>query len=76
MLETFKRLALGLILILLASATLLYTDVGSRESRKDTGGPIRVALVEHASTRVLEDAAGGAIEALAARGYADGDRIN
>lgn len=75
MLETFKRLALGLILILLASATLLYTDVGSRESRKDTGGPIRVALVEHASTRVLEDAAGGAIEALAARGYADGDRI-
>ena len=36
MLETFKRLALGLILILLASATLLYTDVGSREARKDT----------------------------------------
>jgi ABC-type uncharacterized transport system substrate-binding protein len=75
MLETFKRLALGLILILLASAILLYTDVGSRESRKDTGGPIRVALVEHASTRVLEDGANGALEALAARGYVNGDRI-
>jgi len=75
MLETFKRLALGLILILLASATLLYTDVGSREARKDTGGPIRVALVGHASVRALEDGANGAIEALAARGYADRDRI-
>jgi len=75
MLETFKRLALGLILILLASATLLYTDVGSREARKDTGGPIRVALVGHASVRALEDGANGAIEALAARGYANGDRI-
>ncbi len=75
MLEIFKRLALGLILILLASAILLYTDVGSRESRKDTGGPIRVALVGHASVRALEDGANGAIEALAARGYANGDHI-
>ena len=75
MLETFKRLALGFILILLASAILLYTDRGSRESTKDSGGPIRVALVGHASTRVLEDGADGAIEALAARGYADGGRI-
>lgn len=75
MLETFKRLALGFILILLASAILLYTDRGSRESTKVSGGPIRVALVEHAATRVLEDGAAGAIEALAARGYADGDRI-
>ena len=75
MLEIFKRLALGLILILLASAILLYTDVGSRESRRDTGGPIRVALVGHASVRALEDGANGAIEALAARGYANGDRM-
>ncbi|MBJ7259971.1 MAG: hypothetical protein JHD33_10585, partial [Chthoniobacterales bacterium] len=59
----------------MASAILLYTDVGSRESRKDTGGPIRVALVGHASVRALEDGADGAIKALAARGYADGDRI-
>jgi ABC-type uncharacterized transport system substrate-binding protein len=75
MLETFKRLALGLILILLASAILLYTDGGSRESTKDSVGPIRVALVGHASVRALEEGANGAIEALAARGYADRDRI-
>lgn len=75
MLETSKSLALGLFLILLASAVLLYTDRGPRKSAGNQSGPIRVALVEHALTQVVEEGMQGALEALAARGYADGGRI-
>lgn len=75
MLETCKRLSLGIFLILLASAVLLYTDRGSRRAEQKSTGPIRVALVEHASTRVLEEGMQGALEGLASRGYVDGARI-
>jgi ABC-type uncharacterized transport system substrate-binding protein len=75
MLETARRLSLGIFLILVASAVLLYTDRGSRKSDLKQTGPIRVALVEHASTQVLEEGMRGALEGLAARGYADGGRI-
>jgi len=82
MLETIKRLALGLVLIALAAGVLLYTDRGSRNrAKRGAGGPgqagkvFRVALVQHASLPVLEDGANGLLEALAARGYADGGRL-
>lgn len=82
MLETIKRLALGVILILLAAGVLLYTDRGSRNrAQRVAGAPgdaskhFRVALVQHASLPVLEDGANGMLEALAARGYADGGRL-
>jgi len=75
MLEISKRLALGVFLILLAAAVLLYTDQGSRGAGRVRGGQIKVALVEHASTRALEEGANGALQALASRGYEDGGRI-
>ncbi|MEY4298772.1 MAG: hypothetical protein RIR25_8, partial [Verrucomicrobiota bacterium] len=75
MLEISKRLALGVFLILLAAAVLLYTDQGSRGAGRERGGQIKVALVEHASTRALEEGANGALQALASRGYEDGGRI-
>src|SRR5262245_20137675 len=82
MLETIKRLALGLVLIALAAGVLLYTDRGSRHrSQRATGGPgqsaktFRVALVQHASLPVFEEGSSGLLEALAARGYTDGDRL-
>ena len=62
MLETLKRLALGLALIALAAGVLLYTDRGSRKSARNnsraSGGPakvFRVALVVHASIPALEE---------------------
>lgn len=78
--EAIRRLALGFILLSLAAAVLLYTDRGSRAgSRKaataTTAIPIRVALVQHASLEVLEQGTQGMIEALAERGYTDGQRI-
>lgn len=73
MLFLAKRLALGFILIALASGILLATDV----QRKPPDGPRvwRVALVQHASIPVLDDGATGALDALAAAGYRDGDKL-
>lgn len=78
MIEAVRRLSLGLVLIALSGAVLLYSDRGSRRSAKggrSAGQPIRVALVQHASLIVLEDGADGVVEALAARGYEEGGRI-
>ena len=78
--ETIKRLLLGVILIALAAGVLIYTDRSSRNRVKRSLGDhaakvFRVALVQHASLPVLEDGAKGMLEALAARGYIDGGRI-
>jgi ABC-type uncharacterized transport system substrate-binding protein len=82
MLDTLKRLGLGLVLIALAAGVLLYTDRGSRNrAKRGTGGStsaakvFRVALVQHASLLVFDEGSSGLLEALAARGYADGGRI-
>src|SRR5690242_13410397 len=82
MLETIKRLGLGLVLIALAAGVLLYSDRGSRNRVKRGAGVsapatkvFRVALVQHASLPVFDEGSGGLLEALAARGYTDGGRI-
>jgi ABC-type uncharacterized transport system substrate-binding protein len=82
MLETIKRLALGVILIALAAGVLLYTDRGSRNrARRGPGAPshagkvFRVALVQSASLPAFDEGGSGLLEVLAARGYTDGDRI-
>ena len=81
--ETLKRLGLGLILIALAAGVLVYTDRGSRNRvRRNstiptvTGKAFRVALVQHASIPVLDQGVNGVLESLAARGYAEGGRLN
>src|SRR3989442_8559161 len=82
MIETLKRLALGLALLALAAAVLLYTDRASRKSAHNnspangaTAKTIRVALVQHASIPALDEGINGILEALANRGYADGGRL-
>src|SRR3954466_7405218 len=49
-----KRLALGLVLIALASAVLLVSDRDRRTVSAATGRVWRVAIVQHASTPVLD----------------------
>ena len=71
-----KRLALGLVLIALASAALLISD---RDRRTADAAPTRVrqvAIVQHASTPVLDEGVKGMIEGLAASGFSDGGRIS
>jgi len=83
MLETIKRLALGVILIALAAGVLLYTDRGSRNRARrgpgaapsHAGKVVRVALVQSASLPAFDEGGSGLLEVLTARGYSDGDRI-
>ncbi len=75
---TLKSLALGILLIVLAAGVLLYSDLDSRERPARTtssSAPLRIALVQHASLPALDDGIRGVLEALTARGFADGGRL-
>jgi ABC-type uncharacterized transport system substrate-binding protein len=74
MLYAFKRLWLGLCLIVLTSAILLVAD----RPRRAPGGPAgtkRIAIVQHATTAVLDDGVRGVLDGLAERGYREGERL-
>ena len=78
MVEILRRLGLGLLLICLSAAVLLYTDRGSRRSARDDrpkDRPLRIALVQHTSLQALDDGARGAVERLAELGFREGERI-
>lgn len=64
-----KRLALGVTLVVLASAALLLSDSGRR------GRVPRVALVQQSSVPALEDGVRGVVDGLGANGFRDGDTI-
>ena len=66
----FKRLALGITLILLTSAVLLVSDLGRRTSSR--ASVVRIAILQHASSPVLDDGITGMIQGLAENGFADG----
>jgi len=68
-----KRLILGLLLIVAASAALLLSDL-PRRTRKAHGLP-RLGLLQHASTMLLDEGTRGAIDALAEHGFVDGKTI-
>jgi ABC-type uncharacterized transport system substrate-binding protein len=67
----FKRLALGITLILLTSGVLLISDLGRRTSavRRPV---VKIAILQHASSPVLDDGITGMIQGLAEHGFADG----
>ena len=71
--NAIKRLGLGILLLAVTSAILLLTDRGNRAAP----GPktLRVAILQHANTPVLDDGVRGVIDGLAARGFHYGDRI-
>jgi putative tryptophan/tyrosine transport system substrate-binding protein len=73
-----KRLALGIVCILLASALLLVSDLGRRTgtlAASQTTGPRRVAVLQYSSTPPLEDGARGFRDALNELGFRNGGRI-
>jgi ABC-type uncharacterized transport system substrate-binding protein len=66
----FKRLALGISLIVLTSGLLLFSDLGRRTpTRRST---IKIAILQHASSPVLDDGITGMIQGLAEHGFSDG----
>jgi putative ABC transport system substrate-binding protein len=68
-----KRLFLGLVLIVSASAALLLSDLGGRTIR--TRDIPRVGLLQHASTMLLDEGTRGAIDGLAQNGFIEGKTI-
>ena len=66
----FKRLALGITLIVLTSAVLLLSDLGRRTSGR--GSVVKIAILQHASSPVLDEGIEGMIRGLAEHGFADG----
>src|SRR5690606_26534816 len=62
-----KRLALGMTLIVAASIVLLVADLDRR-----SGDVPRIAILQHASTSLLDEGARGIIDALAERGFVKG----
>jgi len=68
-----KRLALGFVLIVLASTVLLVSDVGRRTAA--TRSMPHIGLLQHASTLLLDDGTRGAIDALAENGFVEGKSV-
>ena len=62
-----KRLLLGLVLIISASAALLLSDLGRRTAVARTVP--HVGLLQHASTMLLDEGTRGAIDGLAKNGF-------
>ena len=74
MFYAFKRLALGISLIVLTSAILLVSDRSHRTTAEHPA-VLRLAIVQHANTAVLDEGIRGVIDGLGARGFRDGGRI-
>ena len=80
MFDSLKRLALVLVLIALAGATLLLSDQSSRKKTASLIGMMpekvfQIAIVQHASIPALDDGVAGIVEALSSRGYVNGGKI-
>ena len=81
LLEVITRLSLGIVLLLVGCAILLLSDLESRVTESDSKQGLaqkempRIALVQHASIKAIEDGRVGLLAALQSRGYEDGKNI-
>jgi ABC-type uncharacterized transport system substrate-binding protein len=69
--HVIRRLLLGIALIALASAGLLFSDTSRDRNRTKRAVP-RVAVLQHASQPVIDEGVQGMLDGLAAAGYEDG----
>jgi len=75
MLNVFKNLWLGLTLIVIASALLLLSDLNRRQGKNRRGGektPPRLAVMQWASTDLLDSTVAGIVQGLRQQGFEDG----
>ena len=79
MLQSLKRVVLSLVLLSAGALTLLLSDLHSRDRARNAASekPSRssVAILKHASNRLLDELERGVLEQLAAAGYRDGERL-
>ena len=69
--HVIRRLLLGIALIALASAGLLFSDTSRHRNQTRRAAP-RVAILQHASQPIIDEGVRGMLEGLAAAGYEDG----
>ncbi len=69
-----KRLAFGSLFILLAAGVLLLSDLDQRKS--GSGRAPHIAILQHASTPLLDEAVSGMVEGLAGAGFRDGQNVS
>ena len=77
--EGLRRLSLGIALLAIAGTVLLLLDLQSRKGGRNSGkGPSipRIAFVQHASIKAIDEGRVGAIEQLKQRGYVDGETVS
>lgn len=74
--DHFKRLILGIVLIVAAAGVLLWSDMGARIGAKSDSTTKRIAIVQNASQPIMDDGYAGIIESLTTRGYTDGQNIS
>lgn len=71
--EVVKRLAPGVGAILLAAGVLLFSDLRSRRAPAE---PVtRIALLQHASQKMLDEEYSGVLAGLAEAGYVEGQNL-
>lgn len=77
-LDGLKRLSLGLILLVVAGTTLLILDLQSRNvaGSKNRSAIPRVAIVQHASIKALDDGRLGMLEQFSKRGFIEGSTVS
>ncbi len=72
--NTVKRLFFGIALILIAGTILLVSDMKSRQSQGSRQGPLRIAILKHASNSLLDEVEAGLLSTLESRGFRNGDK--
>jgi putative tryptophan/tyrosine transport system substrate-binding protein len=71
---SLKRLAFGLVLIALTSSALLLSDLGQR--KQNARQMPRIAVLQHASQPLLDEAVEGMIQGLREGGFRIGESIS
>ena len=74
--DHFKRLILGIALILAAAGILLWSYINSRSGVRSSSSTKRIAIVQNASQPIIEDGFAGITDSLKTRGYTDGTNIS
>lgn len=77
LLEGLRKLRLGFVLLLVAATILLALDLPSRNAGSKNGKRAvpRIAIVQHASIKAIEDGRIGLLEQFAKRGFRDGSSV-